>query len=90
MSKRLINSVPPIKCDNLFYSVPRSICAASVANCIIKRCHQTYPSGYIMNPSPQRQYLEWKSHCSKIDDFCNKHDNKDVNDLQPIQAIRRK
>lgn len=91
MSKKVNKSTPtPIKCDDLFYSIPRSLCAASVANCIIKQCHLTYPNGQMISQNPQRQYLEWKTKCSKTNEFCNKHTERDLDDLQPIQIIRRK
>lgn len=80
--------VKSIKCDDLFYAIPRSVCAASVANCIIKQCHAQYPNGYLINSYPQRQYLEWKRKCSQTNEFCHNHDKKDLNDLVPVEFLR--
>ena len=65
-------------CDNMTLSTPKCPCGASVANCVIERCHQILSKD---NSAPIR-LEEWKRACLLEPDCQNQ------NDICEIQSIR--
>ncbi len=53
-------------CDNITTAVPRCLCGATVAECVIQKCHQTLYT----KPDASISINEWKQACLLESPYC--------------------